>query len=1351
MSDEILAPIFEKRMTLDCGGDNFGIRAMSVWEHMADTLDQIAANTRGGGSVQAVAASLSKYASGGKNAASLSSILKEPARNKVGTNSVPAPSGESGMETRPALVRSFREASSRPIPTSQFSSPVSTPSAIASPSVLTKSQQASMAGRESRATEQQGNLIADAVLSGFNKIGAWGVSGMNAAKEDSDAKDAAGYALAGPLYGVVKDLQQALPDSMKERREDTRHNRSSKATDAKGTKRDSKGRFVPDRETVRREMAQIELAEDELALQEREAKAEEKRHKELVRAIRTADKKGLLDHITEGRRGRDRVIRETDRRDRDHARDRNKSSSSDADLDVGREKGRRKRRTAQTRTTTRRVGTRGGLLGRLGGIGRTTGATVGTLTTGATGGLLGGAGRATTGAGRTAARAGKGALALGAKGMLGAAKAVPVAGQILAAGMALYDGFQGWNDTEMQREAFGLSEGQEATTGQKTSAAIANTLDMGGLGTGLLGLLGIEVSTGDIARNIYSLGNNIATAGQNFATSFEEKASVIWASVTDMGASIWSGAQQMDSAIVGFVGSAFEKSTELLVSATDGAAGLLKDCWDSTTSFVQAGLAKGGEMLSSLWESATDKASNLASNVVAGAKDIASSAIAEGEKILSAGMEAVSDGAAWVGEKADSAWEGAKNMASSGWEAAKGFGGSLLDSIFGSSEAEAAESVQAPVGTLSSPQTAEALAQPDAGSGLLSGSSDTQEEMTEAMSSVDEAMQEQNKLLSNIEKNLDIAPDTYGIAGALGGVQDAIRSVRAGGGTGYVSTGASGNNPGFAYNPDSKIGDTIAHEESGAKGVKAIGFDRNGGTSYGKWQLSSRQGGLEEWLQLLEEKGGEAAEIAKRLRAAGPTNTGSRSGAFVDAYLKEASANSELFENTQRESLLKHNYNPAMSRLQSDSLRKMIEGDKSLQEMMFSTAVQHGGGGAAKILNDVYREGMSREDLIRAVYAKRGGQFGASTAQVQQAALSRMDRERDLILGMNRGEANVKNLRERMSKGGNEAVQAGVSTMIAEATEDAKARNVRYLMGGKDSSTGAIDCSGWVQEMGNQMMAGMNEAIGEEVFSAEVRQAFNKGAQTEGAAGIVRAVSEQTGQLYTNEQLTPEQAKEGMVIGLDTGRRGWEAGRFKDIDHVVQTYRDPVTGELMVSESRGGKGVMSSRYADWYGQQQKRGTKLYGADLTAMADSSRVAPTQSSTLAENTAAQQVVQKAAEAEGSRGVRAMSVQRGNPPALAETATTSLVPESVPQIAPETARSGRLTDSPEAVRTILPPQAMTGASKEDNSALLVMLGKILAAIEAGNRKMAGAAADVRDGVPSIGMDYDEPSMQGMARDSA
>lgn len=197
----------------------------------------------------------------------------------------------------------------------QVAAPASASTAAALPAApvaVTKSQQASAADREERAAERQGGVIAEAVAGGLGKLGTWGKSGVDAVRDDSDARDAAGYAIAGPLYGVAKELREALPDSMKDRLESRkeRGDAGNQGKDENGKKRDAKGRFLPDRDTVRRETARIEIAEDELALQEREAKIGEKRNKELVRAIRASGGKGLLDRFAEGRRGRDRVIRE---------------------------------------------------------------------------------------------------------------------------------------------------------------------------------------------------------------------------------------------------------------------------------------------------------------------------------------------------------------------------------------------------------------------------------------------------------------------------------------------------------------------------------------------------------------------------------------------------------------------------------------------------------------------------------------------------------------------------------------------------------------------------------------------------------------------------------------------------------------------------------------------------------------------------------------------------------------------------------------------------------------------------------------------------------------------------------
>lgn len=97
-------------------------------------------------------------------------------------------------------------------------------------------------------------------------------------------------------------------------------------------------------------------------------------------------------------------------------------------------------------------------------------------------------------AGRTAGAAVKGGAAMGgaAVGRLAGAgaRALPIVGQALAVGLAAYDGYQGYNDTEAQAKAFDLKGNTEASTGQKSAMAAAKVLDLGGLTSGAAGLVG---------------------------------------------------------------------------------------------------------------------------------------------------------------------------------------------------------------------------------------------------------------------------------------------------------------------------------------------------------------------------------------------------------------------------------------------------------------------------------------------------------------------------------------------------------------------------------------------------------------------------------------------------------------------------------------------------------------------------------------------------------------------------------------------------------------------------------------------------------------------------------------------
>lgn len=198
---------------------------------------------------------------------------------------------------------------------------------------------------------------------------------------------------------------------------------------------------------------------------------------------------------------------------------------------------------------------------------------------------------------------------------------------------------------------------------------------------------------------------------------------------------------------------------------------------------------------------------------------------------------------------------------------------------------------------------------------------------------------------------------------------------------------------------DSWLGAQVADYESGGKGINAIGYDANGGTSYGIYQHASRVGGMDAFLNQLVKSGAEGASAAAAIRAAGPLNTGSRHGPAVDAYLEQAAKYPELFERVQHDTIYNTQYTPMMNKIPAEA-RALIDANPALQEMAWSTAVQHGGGGGASVLRKAYRNGMTPADYVQAVYNERGRHFGSSTPQVRASVQNRFRNESARILGL---------------------------------------------------------------------------------------------------------------------------------------------------------------------------------------------------------------------------------------------------------------------------------------------------------------------------------------------------------------
>ena len=217
---------------------------------------------------------------------------------------------------------------------------------------------------------------------------------------------------------------------------------------------------------------------------------------------------------------------------------------------------------------------------------------------------------------------------------------------------------------------------------------------------------------------------------------------------------------------------------------------------------------------------------------------------------------------------------------------------------------------------------------------------------------------------------------------------------------------------------DTVVGKLAAQFESGSKGIAAIGHDRHGGTSYGKYQISSRAGTMKAFIDYCKT---EAPDIAERFeKCGGPMNTGGRRGKMPTVWTQIAEAEPTRFEALQDKFIRASHFEPAMRAIAEKTGVGSDDMPFALQEVIFSTAVQHGPGGATRIIsraldqigqdrlspesNDPASLAKAHENLIRRIYDSRSGQFRSSTESVQASVKNRLKREMSTAITMLRQE-----------------------------------------------------------------------------------------------------------------------------------------------------------------------------------------------------------------------------------------------------------------------------------------------------------------------------------------------------------
>ncbi len=244
--------------------------------------------------------------------------------------------------------------------------------------------------------------------------------------------------------------------------------------------------------------------------------------------------------------------------------------------------------------------------------------------------------------------------------------------------------------------------------------------------------------------------------------------------------------------------------------------------------------------------------------------------------------------------------------------------------------------------------------------------------------------------------------------------------LRAGQKTGAASSASSGAptmNSSADRDADTALGQLAARFESGKDGIAAIGYDRHGGTSYGKYQISSRAGTMKSFVEFLKS---EEPDFAKRLEAAGPSNTGGKSGRMPVVWKEIAEQHPDRFETLQERFIHASHFEPAVQSVAEKTGLSVAGMPEALKEVLFSTAVQHGPAGASRIVSravdQVGRDKLdltknsaesvkkAGEALIRRIYSMRSDQFGSSTESVQAAVKSRLRQEMGMAIDMLRKE-----------------------------------------------------------------------------------------------------------------------------------------------------------------------------------------------------------------------------------------------------------------------------------------------------------------------------------------------------------
>jgi hypothetical protein len=234
------------------------------------------------------------------------------------------------------------------------------------------------------------------------------------------------------------------------------------------------------------------------------------------------------------------------------------------------------------------------------------------------------------------------------------------------------------------------------------------------------------------------------------------------------------------------------------------------------------------------------------------------------------------------------------------------------------------------------------------------------------------------------------------VAGSGGSISSGFERTTGGSGSGAGAVPKDDYSSNFEFSKE--LGALSSKYES-KDNPSAIGFDTTGGGSYGTYQLATRTGGFKGYMKYIENNSTETFNLLQS--AGGQSSAASGTDAFKQSW--ESIMSDEGAAESQHQYAISQYFIPAADKVSKSTGVDVRVKSKTLQDVLWSTAIQHGAGGCNRVFKNAIKacgnNAPTDDALIVAVYNERAkdngmAYFGSSVANVRASVVKRFNNEK---------------------------------------------------------------------------------------------------------------------------------------------------------------------------------------------------------------------------------------------------------------------------------------------------------------------------------------------------------------------